>query len=562
MSVTQWFEVNGYDSRTSKEQGGFNTNKQAITFKGQVDPASTDVKIYTYRTAKENNGETAIREYFTTIDKSQIKEDGTFTVYGLTEMSGEVRFELQAASASGNITATRIAGTVEGNNQSMQVISENGVMYPDFKGNWHSYSRDIDIKGKVEAGSQNVRVKVDREHYTINDIDNEGNFTLSLKDLNAGQHTFVLKSTDADDNQGKDIYTISTGRKYGGGAVVIDQDDNAFMRKGQKSLSGNVLTDYFVEKGGKNPGILSFSVKGKSAAVGEELTIDGVGTIQIDFGGGYVFKPAEGFSGRVPDIIYQVANGTDTDYSVLSIRVNETGGNAYGESIIVADNADGANNVLQGRLVNDVLIGDTRNTFTKGMGDDKVVYTVKATNDTIEGNNGHDILFGDNISTEKLDFTAPDGSTAYEALRAYVDQQLGNNSDDAVRSFIAGNWATLLDSSSNGGNDILRGEVGSDILIGGAGDDFLDSGEGYDKYVFVTNSNSGRDTIKDFNLEKDKLVFTEALSDQNASWNDTAHMLTFTGNKDGQTYKNTITFQNFETGMTLEDVLKAQEVLG
>ncbi|WP_054618841.1 calcium-binding protein [Neisseria sp. 83E34] len=562
MSVTQWFEVNGYDSRKANEQGSFSTNKQSITFKGQVDPASTEVKIYTYRTAKETNGQTAVREYFTTVDKSQIKEDGTFTAHGLTEMSGDVSFELQAASASGNVTVTRIAGTVDGNNQSMQVISEDAVMNSDYNGNWHSYSRDIDIKGKVEPGSKNVRVKVDRENYNINDVDENGNFTLSLKDLNAGQHTFTFKSTDADDNQGKDVYTISTGRKYGGGAVVIDQDENAFMRKGQESLSGNVLTDYFIEKGSKDPGILGFSANGKDAAAGEVLTIDGVGTIQMQFNGQYVFKPVEGFSGRVPDITYHVANGTDTDYSVLSIRVNDTSGNAYTESLIVADNANGANNELQGRLVNDVLIGDTRNTFNKGTGDDTVVYTVKATNDTIEGNNGHDILFGDNISTEKLNFTAPDGSTAYEALRAYVEQNLDNNSDDAVRSFIAGNWSSLLDSSGNGGNDILRGEVGSDILIGGAGNDILDSGEGYDKYVFVTNSNSGRDVIKDFNLAKDKLVFTEALNDKNASWNDATHTLTFTGVKDGHTYKNTITFQNFETGMTLEDVLKTQEVLG
>ena len=268
------------------------------------------------------------------------------------------------------------------------------------------------------------------------------------------------------------------------------------------------------------------------------------------------------YTGRIPDITYQISNGTDSDDSVLSIRVNNTGGNAYTESLQAANNADGQNNELQGSLVNDVLIGDTRNSGTIGIGEDKLVYTVKATHDVLEGNNGHDILFGDNLSTAGLNFTAGDGSDAYQALRLYVAQKLGNSSDDAVRSFIVENWQKLLDNSDNGGNDILRGEAGSDILIGGAGNDTLISGTGADKLVFVTNSNSGHDVITDFDMNLDRLVFTDALSANNASWNDAEHKLTFTGEKDGQTYSNSITFQNIESGLTLEDVLKTQQVIG
>ena len=562
MSVTQWFEVNGYDSRSAASEGAFSTNRQSLTFNGQVDPASTAVQIYTYRTAKAENGETVVREYLTTVDKSQINADGTFTAYGITEMSGDVRFELQTTAASGNLTVTRISGTVNGNNQSMQIVSENEVMKADAAGNWHSYSRDIEIRGQVEPGSTQVRVQLDRETYTVDNINADGSFTLSLKDLDAGQHTITLKSTDADGNSGKDVYSISVGQQYGGGAVVIDKDENVAVHQDATSLGGSVLYEYYLEKGGKTPGVTSFSVNGQTAAAGETLAIEGIGSIRMNYDGGYSLHLDNlDYTGRIPDITYQVSNGTDTDNSVLSVRVNDINGNAYTETLQAANNADGADNTLEGRLNSDVLIGDTRNSGVLGIGEDRLVYTVKATHDVIEGNSGNDILFGDNVSTAGLNFVAGDGSDAYQALRVYVAQKLGNSSDDAVRSFIVENWQQLLDSSSNGGNDVLRGEIGSDILIGGAGNDVLIGGTGQDQFVFVTNSNSGRDIIKDFDSDYDRLVFTEALNANNAVWNDAEHTLTFTGVKDGQTYQNSITFENIESGLTLEDVLKTQQVL-
>lgn len=562
MSVTQWFEVNGYDSRSAASEGAFSTNRQSLTFNGQVDPASTAVQIYTYRTAKAENGETVVREYLTTVDKSQINADGTFTAYGITEMSGDVRFELQATAASGNLTLTRISGTVNGNNQSMQIVSENEVMKADAAGNWHSYSRDIEVRGQVEPGSTQVRVQLDRETYTVDNINADGSFTLSLKDLDAGQHTITLKSTDADGNSGKDVYSISVGQQYGGGAVVIDKDENVAVHQGATSLGGSVLYEYYLEKGGKTPGVMSFSVNGQTAAAGETLAIEGIGSIRINYDGGYSLHLNNlDYVGRVPDITYQVSNGTDTDSSVLSVRVNDINGNAYTESLQAANNADGADNTLEGRLSSDVLIGDTRNSGVLGIGEDSLVYTVKATHDVIEGNSGNDILFGDNVSTAGLNFAAGDGSDAYQALRVYVAQKLGNGSDDAVRSFIVDNWQKLLDSSGNGGNDVLRGEIGNDVLIGGAGNDVLIGGTGRDQFVFVTNSNTGRDIIKDFDSDYDRLVFTETLSSKNAVWNDAEHTLTFTGVKDGQTYQNSITFENIESGLTLEDVLKTQQVL-
>lgn len=562
MSVTQWFGVNGYDSREASVTNVFSTNKQSITFTGQVDPASTEVRILTKRTAKDINGKTEERNYYSSVNADQIQPDGTFTAYGTNETSGPVSYELHATDSTGNVTVTRISGWVYGNDQSMQIISEGKAMAADELGNWHSYSRDIQIKGRVEPGSTKVSVKVDRDTYTVDDIDAEGNFTLSITDLSAGQHDITLKSTDPDGNVGKDEYTISTGRQYGGGAVLIDQDENDSMILGAGSLSGNVLADYYLEKGGKVPGVQSFYVGGKHGSAGETLTIDNIGTITINYDGSYVFTPTNPeYTGRLPDINYRVYNSTDNDDSILSIRVNDPRGQAYEETLYSADNATGTNNVIQGRLSNDVMIGDERNTYSFDLGDETVVYTITATHDTLEGNNGNDVLFGDNVSTARLNYRA-DGSDSFKALRAYVAEKYGNESDDAVRSFVSEKWALLLDDSANGGNDILRGEAGNDILIGGAGDDTLTSGTGNDTYVFVYNSNTGHDTITDFDFEKDKLAFTTKLSGVNSAWDDSTHTLTYWGTKDGQVYKNTVTFQNAEPHLTLNDVLKTQQVLG
>lgn len=65
-----------------------------------------------------------------------------------------------------------------------------------------------------------------------------------------------------------------------------------------------------------------------------------------------------------------------------------------------------------------------------------------------------------------------------------------------------------------GGNDTLEGGAGSDILRGGRGDDFIDGGEGDDTFVggsgadqFVLQGGGGYDTILDFDLSEDTLVF-------------------------------------------------------
>ena len=73
---------------------------------------------------------------------------------------------------------------------------------------------------------------------------------------------------------------------------------------------------------------------------------------------------------------------------------------------------------------------------------------------------------------------------------------------------------SVIDVSESGdillganGNDYLVGKQGNDILNGGAGSDFLAGGAGSDSFVF-NSPESGVDTIADFSVEDDTLVFS------------------------------------------------------
>ena len=77
--------------------------------------------------------------------------------------------------------------------------------------------------------------------------------------------------------------------------------------------------------------------------------------------------------------------------------------------------------------------------------------------------------------------------------------------DDAL---FAGRGADILNGDD--GNDILYGGKGDDLLTGGLGIDTLRGGMGADKFLLSTNS--GTDTITDFEGGKDLLVLGNGLT--------------------------------------------------
>ncbi|MGG6323645.1 type I secretion C-terminal target domain-containing protein, partial [Vibrio cholerae] len=174
------------------------------------------------------------------------------------------------------------------------------------------------------------------------------------------------------------------------------------------------------------------------------------------------------------------------------------------------------------------------------------IQTLVPTIDTLDGDAGNDILFGDSIV---LPATAGQG---YEALQNYVAVKLDKESvsDFEVHKYISQHASqfdisadihkddTLIGGTGNdilfgqGGHDRLDGGVGkdtlyggsgndtliggndNDILIGGLGNDILTGGSGEDLFKWVQGDlDRSTDRITDFTIHQDKIDLSDLFSD-------------------------------------------------
>ncbi|WP_447767530.1 LapA family giant adhesin [Pseudomonas kilonensis] len=162
--------------------------------------------------------------------------------------------------------------------------------------------------------------------------------------------------------------------------------------------------------------------------------------------------------------------------------------------------------------------------------------------DTVNGDNGNDILFGDLVSFNGI------AGEGYQALQAFVAQQNGVDvskvTTSNVHQYITEHYTafdvsgahdgndTLLGGAGNdiifgqGGNDTLDGGKGNDILLGGTGNDTLIGGQGNDTLIgglggdtFVWKSgDTGTDVIKDFKAsEGDRIDLRDLLQGETGS---------------------------------------------
>ncbi|MGO0631337.1 retention module-containing protein [Pseudomonas sp. SAR267] len=163
-------------------------------------------------------------------------------------------------------------------------------------------------------------------------------------------------------------------------------------------------------------------------------------------------------------------------------------------------------------------------------------------NDTVNGGDGNDIIFGDLVTFPSI------AGTGVEAIQAYVAGKTGVDVGDvdarAMHQYVSEHYTefdisgandgadTLLGGAGNdiifgqGGNDYLDGGKGNDILLGGSGNDTLIGGQGNDILIggsgadlFVWKAGDvGNDVIKDFKpSEGDRLDLHDLLQGETAS---------------------------------------------
>ena len=174
-------------------------------------------------------------------------------------------------------------------------------------------------------------------------------------------------------------------------------------------------------------------------------------------------------------------------------------------------------------------------------------------NDTVNGGEGNDIIFGDAINTDALtwvgrDMTALPAGSGMSALVAYLKATETGGAEPTqqeLHDYIKTHHAALGLSEAGrggddtlsggagddtlygqGGTDTLYGDAGDDVLVGGKGNDTLYGGAGDDKFVWLlgdegTVDTPAVDTIMDFGTAttlgtttgngKDVLVLNELL---------------------------------------------------
>jgi len=110
-------------------------------------------------------------------------------------------------------------------------------------------------------------------------------------------------------------------------------------------------------------------------------------------------------------------------------------------------------------------------------------------NDTVNGGDGNDIIFGDLVTFDSV------AGTGVDAIRGYVANKLGLDAGDvdgrAMHKYITEHYTEFDVSRSNDGNDTLMGGDGDDIIFGQGGDDYIDGGRGND----ILLGGTGNDTL-------------------------------------------------------------------
>ncbi|MED5294878.1 MAG: retention module-containing protein [Pseudomonadota bacterium] len=173
-------------------------------------------------------------------------------------------------------------------------------------------------------------------------------------------------------------------------------------------------------------------------------------------------------------------------------------------------------------------------------------------NDSLSGGLGNDVIFGDQINTDHLEWTNGDTGVTYAAgnhdglsVRGLIQfltwsPDHGNGlapNDEMIIGYIRDHYVELSGPQPfGGGNDVLDGGRGDDILLGQAGDDVLQGGAGNDLLLgglgadvfawrFADEGEAGDpalDIVSDFQLkntglavdpEADRLTLGDLLAD-------------------------------------------------
>ena len=238
--------------------------------------------------------------------------------------------------------------------------------------------------------------------------------------------------------------------------------------------------------------------------IGGNLSISSVdsplgGTAILDEHGNVKFTPAANFYGNT-SFEYTISDGSSTATGSVSVDVA-----AVNDAPVLTKAIP--NLVLTQNAPNSVI--QLADYFEDAENGDNLGYSLRSSSSIQRSTSGK---FFDGFSL----------NGAKELTLNYADDVIGRStitvkaSDGGTELAETAFTVSVIDVDERGdvllggdGNDYLVGKQGNDTINSGAGSDFLAGGAGEDRFVF-NSPDEGVDTIADFSVEDDTLVFSAA----------------------------------------------------
>ncbi|MDC7699768.1 retention module-containing protein, partial [Vogesella indigofera] len=280
-------------------------------------------------------------------------EEGAFIELesGVLQVSANGDYIFSPAS-NWNGTVPVITYTTNTGSSSTLTITVNPVDDPSvLKADSNTVEEDTPAKGNVLENDSDidselsvVSITVDGRSYTVDaqdgafvelesgmlEVSANGDYIFTPASNWHGTVPTVAYTTNTGSSSTLDITVtpVTDGFTDGNESVSVAEDT---------TLQGSVLDGTSSVDGAVR--VTGFSIGDSSYAAGASASIDGVGSLQLNADGSYLFTPAANYHGAVPLVSYTVSDGVSSDSSTLSISVTPvtdgfTDGN---ESVSVAE---------------------------------------------------------------------------------------------------------------------------------------------------------------------------------------------------------------------------------
>ena len=340
-----------------------------------------------------------------------------------------------------------------------------------------------------------------------------------------GTRTIVL---DSNLDASQEINGASDSEATGTGQVTIVSSDAGVFYSGTLSVTG-LNTDDLLPVAGISAIHIHAGAAGANGAPVLDFVADAGGDVnglaisaEFDTGDGNVFNEVVEI-----DLLQGVNNivgSNDADLLVGSVRGNVFYGLDGADVLNGAGGADalyggaGDDTVNGGRGADTVKGGEGADVLNGASAADMIYGDVGE--DALNGGSGADTLYGDEGADTLDGGRGADmlwGGSEADLLRgaSASDMLYGESGDDTLNggsgadSLYGGDDADLLLGGL--GRDLLEGGNGADTLDGGLGNDILTGGADADVFVFATDS--GVDTITDFDSAADMFDLSQSGAD-------------------------------------------------